>query len=159
MTSDPSTTLPTDGTDSGPSTTDPTTEEPTTGSSSDTDATSSSASETDSDTGTETATDTEGETEYPNDDSPLGMNISPVRDWVPQWMFVDGFVQARAWIPQEVDSNVWDTGLPIALDSDGWVASLTQNQAAATLLYTTGYYPAGEYTVRYAGSGTLEFRW
>jgi len=87
------------------------------------------------------------------------MNISPVRDWVPQWMFVDGFMQARDWIPQEVDSNVWDTKLPIATDSSGWVTSLSPNQAAATLLFTSGHYPGGEYTVRYQGSGTLEFNW
>ncbi len=150
----------TEGTESGASATEPSGGDPTGDPTGDTEGTTSGGSATESDSGTESDSDSEGETgEYPNDASPLGINISPVRDWVPQWMFVDGFAQARPWIPQEVDSNVWDTGLPIALDAEGWIASLSPNQAAATLLYTTGHYPGGEYRVLYEGAGELEFRW
>jgi hypothetical protein len=124
----------------------------------DTDTDSDSDSDSDTDTDTDSDTDTDPET-WPNDDSPLGTNISSINDWMTQWAFVDAFKMARAWIPQLVDDWIWDTGEPLDLTPEGWIASLAPNQAAGTLILIGGHYPAGTYTVLYDGEGELEFRW
>ncbi len=96
---------------------------------------------------------------WPNDGSPLGMNLSGVNSWMTQWAFVDGFRQSRDWIPQEVEGWTWDTGEPIDLDENGWVQSLAEGQAAGTLIFDGGVYPAGEYLLLHEGTGAFDIQW
>jgi len=96
---------------------------------------------------------------WPNDNSPLALNLSGINSWMAQWAFVDGFRQSRDWIPQEVDGWTWDTGEPIDLDEHGWVQSLSAGQAAGTLIFDSGHYPAGEYVLLHEGSGGFDIQW
>ncbi|MFT5155450.1 MAG: putative iron-regulated membrane protein, partial [Planctomycetota bacterium] len=91
-------------------------------------------------------------------ESPLGTNLAPLSHYSTQIAFKDLFEQASRWYPQETTSYTWDTGQPIDLDADGWVRSLATDQAAGVLLARNlqGHYPAGEYTIRYQGTGVLE---
>lgn len=91
--------------------------------------------------------------------APVGLNLAGVVDWSTQLVFVDVFKQAREWIPQRVSGGVWDTGEPLALTSEGWIASLAAGQAAGTLMTRDlfGHYPAGQYTCLYEGEGQIEF--
>ena len=95
---------------------------------------------------------------HPN--SHLGVNLGAINDWSPATPFVDVFKTARPWIPQDVASGgPWDNGHAIATDENGWVTSLDEGQAVATLMMTDGegVYPAGEYICLYDGEGTLSF--
>ncbi|PIE22360.1 MAG: hypothetical protein CSA62_12680 [Planctomycetota bacterium] len=75
-------------------------------------------------------------------------------------MFADAMMSAGDWLPQEVNSWVWNTKAPLSLTKDGWVAKLSPNQAAAKNVFRDmeNGYPAGEYLVTYKGKGQLEFR-
>ena len=100
-----------------------------------------------------------------NQMSPLGSNLSGIADWSSEWVFIDAFKAARAWIPQR--SGVWDTGEAALLDLDaqGWVRALPRPEDApqfefvGTLLLRelNGHYPAGQYTVLYDGEGTINY--
>jgi hypothetical protein len=105
---------------------------------------------------------------WANENSPLGINLESVQEWVGHWPFVDAFKTARNWIPQQISPEVWDcTGEPcncgsnIDLTPEGWVASLAPNQAVGTLLFREhdGHFPRGEYVVLYDGEGDLSFHW
>lgn len=91
-------------------------------------------------------------------DSPLGTNLAPLSHFSTEIAFKDLFEQSSRWYPQEVIGYVWDTGLPLDIDAEGWIHSLAPGQAAGVLLARDlqGHYPAGEYTLRYQGTGQLE---
>jgi hypothetical protein len=88
----------------------------------------------------------------------VGVNLAPVSDWGPAWEFVDGFKQAREWIPQNIEGDPWVTGADLSRTPTGHIASLDVGQVAATLLFREleGHYPAGEYVCLYEGQGTIE---
>lgn len=96
------------------------------------------------------------------DEQPLlAMNLAPIEDWRPAWVFVDAFKHARDWLPQEVSNEAtWDTGLPLDLTDERWIASLAPNQAAAAIIgiHNGHPYPAGKYTLLYDGEGDFHFR-
>lgn len=94
----------------------------------------------------------------PNQLSPVGVNLSEVSFWSSEWVFVDVFKKAGRWLPQRVNSSVWDTGEPLDVDTDGWVRSLRPGQAAGTItcLGTGGRYPGGRYVCLYDGNGDIE---
>lgn len=89
----------------------------------------------------------------------LGVNLSPVHDYTPEWRFVDVFKMSREWIPQVPGfGGPFDTGIPLTLDANGWPL-LNPGEAAGTLMLHAldGHYPGGTYTVLYEGTGTITF--
>lgn len=91
--------------------------------------------------------------------APVGLNLAGVVDWSTQLVFVDVFKQSRAWIPQRVSGGAWDTGEPLSLTNEGWIAALASGQAAGTLMTRdlASHYPAGQYVCLYDGEGQIEF--
>ena len=96
--------------------------------------------------------------EAPKSAARLGMNLAPVSDFATELPFVDVFRTARPWISQRRGAN-WAQGPELDIDELGWVQSLQPDCYAETLLCTIpdGHYPAGVYTVLYAGEGQLAF--
>lgn len=105
----------------------------------------------------------------------LGTNLDAVTDYSPAMPFLDVFKQGREWYTANAGS--FDTGEAARLDTDanGWLRSLAPKDGgtasydrACTLIFSMGAanggpqagrlpYPAGKYTVLYAGAGTLEY--
>jgi hypothetical protein len=92
--------------------------------------------------------------------SPLGTNLSAIRDWSQERAFVDAFHASRPWISGAGLNGTWDDARPIATDANGWVTSLLPNQVARTLLFWDfgGTYPSGTYVVLYDGQGAIEYQ-
>jgi hypothetical protein len=91
---------------------------------------------------------------------PLGTNLSGMDDWSTEITFVDAFRNSRPWFSRT--QSVGQDQRPLDLDAHGWVRSLLPGQWAATLMFwdlstAPGQYPAGQYVVTYAGSGTLAY--
>ena len=95
--------------------------------------------------------------ESPAPRSPLGMNLSGVRDWSQEIVFVDVFKASRTWISQE-HGQPWGKGPPLELDDRGWVKSLKPDQFAETVVFTDfgDRFPAGTYTCLYEGDGDVD---
>lgn len=93
-----------------------------------------------------------------NSKSPLGTNLSDVRDYTNEWVFVDAFKMSRNWISQQAGLG-WGKGGALAVDADGWITSLSTGQSADALVLTGGTVTGtpGEYIVLYDGEGTLGF--
>jgi hypothetical protein len=90
-----------------------------------------------------------------NATSPIGTNLEALTDYSSQYPFVDAFKTSMAWVST---GNSWNDGIPISLDQQGWVRSLQPGQVVTTLLFTDQpSYPAGQYIVKYDGSGTLNY--
>jgi hypothetical protein len=89
--------------------------------------------------------------------SPIGTNLNGIEYWSSQVPFVDVMKSSGTWISG--DKSKWDNKQPLDLDANGWVRSLTPGQIARTLMLRElgDRYPAGQYTVRYKGQGTLIF--
>lgn len=94
----------------------------------------------------------------------VGMNLNKLSDFSRQWTFVDAFKMSRPWVDQNFQSGT------IALDANGWVASLSPGQMAQALMFFdgSGRYPttpncvaspsaANCYVLRFEGSGTVTF--
>ncbi|MFO0877161.1 MAG: hypothetical protein U0840_07275 [Gemmataceae bacterium] len=94
----------------------------------------------------------------PSARAPLGMNLSGVRDWSTELVFVDAFKSARAWISQ-APGQPWGKGGPLDLDARGHVRSLHHKQYAESVVWTDfkDQYPAGKYVCLYEGEGNLDF--
>jgi hypothetical protein len=90
--------------------------------------------------------------------SALGTNLNDVAYFSPELPFVDVMKSSSRWISG--DNLVFDNGLPLDLDANGWVRSLAPGQIARKLMVRAiaDHYPAGQYLVRYKGQGTLNFR-
>jgi len=71
--------------------------------------------------------------EYPNQFSPLGINLASVTNWSPQIVFNDVFKSAKL---VKVSPTETKAVMMIAID---------------------GHFPSGEYTVLYDGEGTIEY--
>src|SRR3989344_8732748 len=108
-------------------------------------------------------------TTYPNDNSPLGTNLSPVSYYSPENPFIDIFKMSAKWITST--DSIFDTGESgkLDLDSNGWVKSLTPigGQTATytkviTLMlrsFPPPYYAPGQYLVLYDGEGIINYRY
>ncbi len=105
--------------------------------------------------------------------APLGANIGGVSDFSDEFPFVDLMKSARDWIPgnsagcfdcREPGSNPLCNApntCPVTInrDANGFVTSLLPNQVVTTIIHaggTPGRLPAGNYTLRFDGSGTLQ---
>jgi len=88
--------------------------------------------------------------------SPIGINLSQVVDYSPEWVFVDAFKASRPWISQKEGAS-WGQGGTLNLTKEGWIASLQPGQYATTIMFTGIPYPTGRYTLFYEGEGTIEF--
>ncbi|MBG0826931.1 IPT/TIG domain-containing protein [Planomonospora sp. ID67723] len=86
----------------------------------------------------------------------LGVNIAPVRDWTPEWPFVDAFRTSRPWISQRTGAS-WGQGPALSLDEHGWVRSMEPGQYVDAAIFTSGDYPIGTYAVTWEGTGDVTF--
>ncbi len=87
----------------------------------------------------------------------LGINLTWVTYYNREWVFVDAMKQSKPWFSQNAGSaSPWDTGQAIATNAEGWPI-LNPGQAAATTMFVDceGHYPAGKYTVEFAGDGEI----
>src|SRR5689334_9213407 len=64
--------------------------------------------------------------------SPLGTNLTGIKDWSAEWTFVDAFKASRSWISGS--ATAWDDGRALAVDENGWVRSLLTGQIARTFV-------------------------
>ena len=95
--------------------------------------------------------------EWPNNASPLGINLSRVCYWSTEFAFKDLFKQSQPWQSQ-AKGKPYGQGPPIALSPHGWVQWLRPGQTVDTLITRTARdYDPGEYICRYDGRGTLIF--
>ncbi|MCA9759151.1 MAG: hypothetical protein KDA27_25380, partial [Candidatus Eisenbacteria bacterium] len=85
-------------------------------------------------------------------DPPIGMNLTQVTD-----ALVDVFKTSRAFWETDRNEWIWDTGVPVPVDEDGYPTSLRPGYAARTLFMEAleGNYPTGTYTLLYDGTGHL----
>jgi hypothetical protein len=86
----------------------------------------------------------------------MGMNLSFVSYYMPDWAFVDVFKAS-----QVKDGFPWDLvggGAPPALDAQGYPRGLAAGQAVSTIMVraTGGHYPGGVYTLLFDGDGDVQ---
>jgi len=58
--------------------------------------------------------------------SPIGINLSTVKDWSSEIVFIDLFKRARPWT--SIDQKGQYTKNPIRTDKNGWILSLVEDQ-------------------------------
>lgn len=105
----------------------------------------------------------------------LGTNLSEVTDYSSQLPFIDAFKQSRDWYTQRDGSFDTNEAARLQLDVSGWLRTLAPTAGAAvqytrvcTLVFSMGSvaggpqagklpYPAGDWTVRFDGRGSLNF--
>jgi hypothetical protein len=93
-----------------------------------------------------------------NRQSPVGTNLSGVRDWTSELPFVDIFKASRDWISCSISSEKWSDDRSVDIDEHGWVRSLKPDQCVRTLgLWGVKHYPVGKYIVLYDGEGEIEY--
>ena len=63
-------------------------------------------------------------------------------------IFADALQQASGWLST--------TGTPLKLDPEGNLEALLPGQGAERVVFTTEHYPAGDYTLLFAGNGHFE---
>lgn len=98
----------------------------------------------------------------------VGVNLDGVREFSPEYHFVDAFKQSRAWTTS-ISGGAFDTGESqcLQLDANGFITTLVPNPAVSgcasavytsvltTMLEAVTEAPAGTYTVTFEGSGTM----
>lgn len=96
-----------------------------------------------------------------NNGSKVGVNVADFTYYSSEVVFTNAFRGCSEWIPQLVTGGPWNTGATIAQRADGYPASLTSGQAAASLVYAGmgNRYPGGEYVALWDGDGDVELRW
>lgn len=105
--------------------------------------------------------------------APLGSNITSVNDFSDDFPFVNLMKASRDWIPgntagcfdcREGGSNPACNApnacpVTISRDADGYATSLQADQVLTTIIHaggTPGALPAGNYTLRFDGAGTIQ---
>lgn len=108
-----------------------------------------------------------------NPNAPLGTNLNGVNDFSDEFPFVNLMKSARDWTPgnangcfdcREPGSNPscnTPNACPVTInrDVDGYATSLQPNQVLTTIVHaggTPGRLPAGNYTLRFDGAGTIQ---
>lgn len=105
----------------------------------------------------------------------LGTNLTEVNDYSSQVPFIDAFKQSREWYTQRDGVFNTEEAARLQLDPNGWLRTLTPTVGAAvqytrvcTLVFSMGAvaggpqagklpYPAGDWTVRFDGRGSLSY--
>lgn len=105
-------------------------------------------------------------------DPVIGVNLDPVTDWNPAWVFTDVFKTSRPWTAHSFNTvtgeETWGTGGTVAVDANGWPTQLKQwtneqgqlmQQRLGTTMFRSidGTYPAGIYRVEWEGTGSVSF--
>jgi hypothetical protein len=96
--------------------------------------------------------------------SPVGVNLAFFKDWSTEIPLVDVFQSSREWIPSERWSDVWDSGVAVPLDANGWPLEIPYDdgvnppQVVKTRMLHAQMtpYPTGTYTLIFEGDGTIE---
>jgi hypothetical protein len=96
------------------------------------------------------------------DRRPIGTNISRVKDWSTELVFVDVFKQCRKWISYE-KGGAWDSGVNVPLGVNGYPVEIPYNdkvhppQHVKTLLLwgIEGKFPEGNYRFIVSGKGKI----
>lgn len=96
---------------------------------------------------------------------PLGINITGLSYYSPEFTFVDAMKSSGGWYTQ--DGIAWDTleQDKLDVDKDGWVKSLPAAGSGARYKYVAALlsasdekrHPSGQYTVLYDGEGTMDY--
>lgn len=88
----------------------------------------------------------------------LGIGLSGINDYSPQFPFLDQFKVSRKWISQQ-EGKDWGDGDPLDLDDRGWVKSLKPGQSADRILINVKdkHWPFKRYVVRYEGAGKITY--
>ena len=106
-------------------------------------------------------------------DAPIGANLNSVNDFSDEFPFVNLMKSSRDWIPGNANgcfdcrspgSNaacLAPNACPVAinLDANGFPSSLLPNQVLTSIVHagnTPGRLASGNYTIRFAGEGTLQ---
>jgi len=95
--------------------------------------------------------------QYPNDNSPLGINPSGFSDWSEEVAFIDMFCWFRGW--ENHDSA--NGNMPAEqLDSSGWPEYVNAGQEVTVGhgAGTDGHFPGGRYLFTWEGEGTFSPR-
>lgn len=106
----------------------------------------------------------------PNEQSPLGINMTGLAYWSTQWTTIDIMKHAsngsgQLWATGNAQTGVFHTGHNdrLDLDENGWPRSLPgaddpDFHYVTTVLYQDNqHYPQGEYTILYEGEGQLQY--
>ena len=97
-------------------------------------------------------------------DRPIGVNLSGIHDYSPQWMFVDAMKQCRPWIVQPNAGSPWSVDT-VAIPSrpDGYPLEVPFVQGTDSFIVHTlllreleHLYPAGDYTLIFEGTGEIQ---
>lgn len=87
----------------------------------------------------------------------LGSNFEPLLDYTSMnWATIDVMKTSRPWFSGNSSTGEFDDGRTIATDADGWPTSFLTNQFARTLMLLNAGFPAGQYVVKWDGTGTVE---
>lgn len=85
--------------------------------------------------------------------SPLGINLTKPTYWSGEWVFVDLFKMAGAWVSNSPKG--WGKGPRLELDERGWVRALAPRCSAAAPTPAQG---PGDYVLLYEGKGQLRVK-
>ncbi len=88
----------------------------------------------------------------------LGGNLEALVDWSTAWVFKDCFKLARTWMTRRVEVGEWESNQTPPTDADGWPLAVpfTASGAQHYLHTIVPLYGAGNYTVRFQGTGRVE---
>jgi hypothetical protein len=88
--------------------------------------------------------------------APLGTNLDGINDWSASFPFVDAMKRSREWA--STNDNTWEDQKQLLQDESGWIKQLGKGQYARTLLFwDVSQYPAGDYVMKYDGTGTFDY--
>ena len=88
----------------------------------------------------------------------LGGNLDALTDWTTAWVFKDCFKLARTWMTRSTTGGEWESNQTPVIDANGWPQAVpfTANGAQHFLHTLLPLYDAGNYTVRFTGTGRIE---
>lgn len=88
----------------------------------------------------------------------LGGNLEALVDWSTAWVFKDCFKMARTWMTRATTDIGWESNQTPPTDANGWPLAVPFAASGAQhYLHTiVPLYGAGNYTVRFQGTGRIE---